>query len=468
MAKPGPVSRTGLYAALMASALLLTACDSDTDNPSTPVISDLRLQPNEALQAPGQTAHVVGTIDFADGGVGSARLHVVSNSGADRVVPVSMPGTATGSLSAEIPLSLDAIGRVTFELWLESSAGRASNRLSGTFDVRANDSALRWRPAPGAAALEDILAREGKALLAGAWNGKLYVFTGANGLIVTSPDLVTWTRQDSGFTHDLPRISSVAWSGSAFVATADLGYGEGVLIRSADGINWTRTQVIGRCPPRGNPGCVVQANLNQVAWSGSQWLAVGFEQWYDDLSRFGWAWTSPDGSTWTERSSHVVPVSFGFGSIASSGVVWVATGADSETRPVVWTSTDSQTWVQRALPVQGTGQSRNVVWGLGRFVALVQGFNLGPSPPLPAANNAVTSVDGITWQARTGADPLPELTSVATGSTRYLAIGPTRWLTSTDGLQWAPAGTPSGPCGNGVFWDGSRWLAFGGSVCLSP
>ena len=61
---------------------------------------------------------------------------------------------------------------------------------------------------------------------------------------------------------------------------------------------------------------------------------------------------------------------------------------------------------------------------------------------------------------------LPVMNAVTSGPAGYLAVGPDYRMSSGDGLTWVT--TPMVNCGNGVVWDGARYVAVGQAVCKSP
>ena len=58
------------------------------------------------------------------------------------------------------------------------------------------------------------------------------------------------------------------------------------------------------------------------------------------------------------------------------------------------------------------------------------------------------------------------MNAVTSGAARYLAVSNTYRATSTDAFSWTAV--PSIDCGNDVLWDGTRYVAVGGSICRSP
>jgi len=447
---------------------------------SAPAISNLRYTPSTELQLPGSKTTVTGTIDFADTGRNVAEMHLTTSAGDSLTIPLSVPDVASGTLTGSFSVALDQIGRSTFEVWLQDSAGQVSNRLGGSFDVLVNDTVPRWRPVPGQTELGRLLGTRGLNTV--AWNGAQYVFVGG-GVIVTSSDLVSWTlhltpSSDQG-------LNSIAWSGSAFVAVgSEPSYGgaRDVLLHSTDGVDWTATHVADQCPAplpgTTPPPCTYKAGLSKVIWAGSQFVAVGREV-VPGVGTFALILTSPDGRIWTQQAKNTLPVGadidlvgvYGMGmtSVAWSGNLFTAVGRASDGSAGLWTSTDARNWSMGTLPPLAQFTLRDVAWGLGRFVAVGWG---GTLPPVAIRSSAtVSSSDGTNWQLNTGSLPLSALNAIGVGPTRYVIASTTDWATSLDGRQWpAPVFVPSAHCGaSGLLWDGQRWVGVVGiDVCVSP
>ena len=96
----------------------------------------------------------------------------------------------------------------------------------------------------------------GNSLNSVAWSGTQFVAVGAGGTILTSPDGMTWTAQNSGTTNQL---SGITWSGAQFVAVGDFGN----ILTSPDGVTWTAQ----------NSGTTNW--FHGITWSGAQFVAVG-------------------------------------------------------------------------------------------------------------------------------------------------------------------------------------------------
>jgi hypothetical protein len=82
------------------------------------------------------------------------------------------------------------------------------------------------------------------------------VTTTSTGVILTSPDGISWTSRNSGTANS---INGVTWNGSEFVAVG----GAGTILTSLDGISWTSR--LSR----------TSASLSGIAWGGNIYVVVG-------------------------------------------------------------------------------------------------------------------------------------------------------------------------------------------------
>jgi hypothetical protein len=461
--------------AALAFAALLSACGGGggSGDPA-PSISNLRYTPTSELQLPGERATITGTVDFADSGGNVVEMHLSTSAGDSIALPLSLAGAGSGTLTGSFTVSLDKIERTSFEVWLQDSAGQVSNRLGGTFEVLINETAPRWRTAPGQAELYRLLGTNG--LSGVAWDGTKYVFVGAN-VTVVSNDLVSWQVQANDF-----RLSSIAWSGKAFVAAGSESIRGGerdVLMHSTDGASWSVVHMVDNCPAplpgTTPPPCEYKAGLSKVIWAGSQFVAVGRET-VPAVGTFALILTSPDGLSWAQQAKGVIPVGadvdvhgMGMASVAWSGGRFVAVGRAANGSAGLWTSPDARNWSPGTLPGMPTAPLftlRDVVWGHGQFVAAGWG---GTLPPIAVRSSAtLASTDGISWGLNTSALPLSALNAIGVGPSRFLLVSTTDSSTSTDGRNWSVRVDASTP-GNDVMWDGVRWIGVGANeVRISP
>lgn len=128
-----------LLGASLAALLALVACD-DTGDTDAPSISNLRYSPDEApIAAPFQ---VTGQLDFTDpdGDLAAIAFQITAPDGTASAPSRSELSGVDGLTAASLQITFTAIAPVAgdydFEVWLEDTAGHASNRLSGTVSAR--------------------------------------------------------------------------------------------------------------------------------------------------------------------------------------------------------------------------------------------------------------------------------------------------------------------------------------------
>ena len=195
---------------------------------------------------------------------------------------------------------------------------------------------------------------------AAVWTGTQFLVVGSSNRAATSPDGINWTSQAgldaSGFGTDFPL--SVVWTGTQFLVGGSLGK----IATSPDGITWTN-----------QPGLIAtaysQRPVRSISWNGTQFLVVGGPA----------AATSPDGITWTYR-----------GGLESTTFTYITrdNGLNaSDARAVSWdgtqflvvglhgraaTSPDGITWTNRST-------SLRALIGSSRSTAIDFGFDGGAS-----------------------------------------------------------------------------------------
>lgn len=178
-------------------------------------------------------------------------------------------------------------------------------------------------------------------------------------------------------------------------------------------------------------------NLEGVAWTGSQYVAVG---------RSGAVQTSPDAITWTPRSSGT---SQHLWAVAWAGNLVVAVG-DSGT---LLTSPDGIAWTSRKM---GTTENLTSVAWSGTKIVAVGTYDI-----------IRVSIDGVNWTLHdTQIGSL--LTSLVWTGWQWVAVGNDGMVTtSPDGMNWTPRGSGIGWDIRSITWSGSQHLAVGGGVIIS-
>lgn len=289
-----------------------------------------------------------------------------------------------------------------------SSLGGTRVTVGGAGTVRVSADGTTWEnPLAGANNLNSV-----------AWsptNG--YVAVGDASSAYVSSNGVTWTRRSMAASGNAAGVTS---AGGAFVAVGGLNVqtsatgstwnaispapatkplsaiaysstlplyvavaGEGKYLTSPDGITWTE---------RTSP---VNTNLNSVTWGNGQFVIVGAG---------GVMLVSSNGTSWTSRGSSAFTGNLNSVAWADSQSMYVAVGAGA-----IFTSTTGTSWTARTSPVSST-----VLYGVGntgRFVTAVG-----------ANGSIIASQDGITWKTQPSGIST-SLYSVTASDSLIVAVG---------------------------------------------
>ncbi len=214
-----------------------------------------------------------------------------------------------------------------------------------------------------------------------------FVVAGDYGVILTSPDGVTWTERVSG-TYDF--LYEITYGNGAFVVVG----ADGIILTSPDGVTWTE-RVSG-----------TYEDLLGLTYGNGIFLTTG---------DYGTILTSPDGVTWTERVSGVDD---DFDGVTYNIGTFVTVGADG----AILTSPDGVTWTER---VSGTtNYLREVTYGNGAFVAVGSGGVI------------LTSPDGVTWTERVSGTTNGVLEVICDRGIFLAAGSDGTILTSPDSVTW--------------------------------
>lgn len=420
----GPTT-TGRPLTVVLLVLALAACGGGGggSSESVPSISNLQYQPTFVLQFDGNGQSTIGgSFDFRDTGADLATFTMTTSQGATLTEPMTgAAGLKSGTALGAVVVDTTVIGQYTFQLYVTDARGNRSNSLSGSFEVRVNDTGSRWTvqslplPSGSLLRLQDVVH-----------NGSLYVAVGEG--IFTSPDAVTWTERQIGVTA---MLNDVMWSGSQFVAV-----GEGAtILTSPDGVSWTLQPV-----PAG-----FDQKLNGVAASSGRLVAVGTE-WNTQSTNEELILTSLDGSTWARATQHY---SMALYDIVWSGTKFIAVGTilgGTNAEAGVLVSSDGVDWTKHT--VGSLNVLQNVSWNGAQFVAT--GYA-----------GAVRSTDGITW-TQVGQGTVSG-GAIGWSGQRYLVCDIVYCQSSTDGIQWTGAAQLPGigPYVRGLTWGGTKWVAVG-------
>jgi hypothetical protein len=260
----------------------------------------------------------------------------------------------------------------------------------------------------GVATISNAAGSNGKANAVASGTATI---TATSGNIAGSTMLTIseWTLANSGTSNGL---RGVAWSGTQFVAVGDAN----TILTSSDGVQWT-VQASG-----------IFTYFYGTAWLGTQFAAMG--QGNKIL-------TSPDGILWTP---HAYDSYNSLNGIAWSGTEYVAVG------DLVLTSPDEVTWTSQSADI--TNSLTGIVWSGDKFVTVGYGGKI------------LTSADGITWALQTSGTT-NSLNSVAWSGAQFVAVGNTGTvLTSPDGITWTLRGGLTDSL-YGIVWSGTQFVAVG-------
>jgi hypothetical protein len=194
--------------------------------------------------------------------------------------------------------------------------------------------------------------------------------------------------------------------------------------------------------------------LQGVAWSGTQFVAVGGIPGNSFATNVGAILTSPDGITWTSRSSGTSAI---LSAVASSGTQFVVVGQNATVGgpATILTSSDGISWTPRVSGAAG-GLS-GVAWSGSQFVAV------GSNPAV--SGTILTSPDGITWTSRASGTS-SHISGVIWSDTQFVAVGSGGLiLTSPDGIAWTPRTSGTIVSLRGVVWSGALFVAVGPNSC---
>jgi hypothetical protein len=270
-------------------------------------------------------ATAVGVRDFTarDSGAPGELLGGVAWTGT-RLVAVGTSGTVLSSPDGAT-WTAHPTGTTAQLTGVAGSPGLVAAVMYGSATVLTSPDLVDWTP-------RDAGPTAASGLWSVAWTGSQFVAAGIGGAVVTSPDGLAWTGRASGTPYTL---AGVTGGGPRLVAVGGIGGLVGQVVTSPDGATWTALDL----PP-------AAGYLQDVAWTGSQYLAVG---------DFG-PMASPDGVTWTSR-----PGPAGLRAIAASPTGVMAVGSSG----AVVTSSDGQRWITWKV---GDALLEGVAWTGDRWV----------------------------------------------------------------------------------------------------
>lgn len=244
-------------------------------------------------------------------------------------------------------------------------------------------------------------------------NKDLYVAVGAAGKLATSPDGITWTQRTSSFSTSI--IWGVAYGANTWVAVGE----SGKLATSSDGITWTQRT------------SGVATEIYSVAYGNGLWC-------YGTTGGGLRTATDPT-STWTSRTSTLASAVNSL-YYDPSDALWHA-GNDAGTTGALATSPDGTTWTARTSTYSQSGPSMiptNRQAFASNTTVIVNGGNIDLT-----TWDVQSSTTGTTWTNRTPADTTEQMCCAASDATGFLVFGGSKIQTSSDGTTWTDRGVPA-------------------------
>ncbi|MCX6856937.1 MAG: hypothetical protein NTV80_18760 [Verrucomicrobia bacterium] len=363
-----------------------------------------------------------------DGNTWVARsLGTASNASAgvwtgSKIVTVGFGATSTCNSAAGFPWTQkpSAVGAYLYDiLWTGSSyIARGDNSI---FTSTNGDT---WVP-------RSTLANSFERMTAAVWSGSQFVavanVSDFNPGVFTSTNGSVWSRQK------LPRVNGglngIAWSGTTFAAVGT----QGLILTSTNGTTWT---------PRPLPG--ITLNISEVIWAGNQFVAVGGNRTYSQGALSSLVLTSPDGVKWTQQTvNSILPLQ----DIAWNGSLFVAVGQDE----LVITSPNAINWTKQTTNILNSYSLNSVAWSGTNWVVVGEG------------NTIIRSADAVTWETSNAPS---NSTSAAlndilwTGTEFIVATSAGKLWHSETGETWKERGSPTTQPLNGLAL-GNTLLALG-------
>jgi hypothetical protein len=250
-------------------------------------------------------------------------------------------------------------------------------------------------------------------------------------LTAQTVDAQNWTIRNPQLLG--PQLTAVASSSSRAVA---VGY-SGHVVSSSDGLSWS-AQNLG--PNR---------HLADIIYAAGRFVAVGALN--DAAGVRSLAFTSTDGSTWTERPTS----SRAWKSLAYGNGLFVAVGDHT-----IDTSPDGIAWTRRAPYLYS--QLQGVAYGNGMFVTV----GTWTDDRGGSYQCVQSSRDGVNWTG-VGAPTAAPLRSIAFGSGQFVMVGDNGLIfTSADGAAWTQQNAQTSAAFQDIGFFNGSFIAVGGSGAI--
>jgi hypothetical protein len=288
---------------------------------------------------------------------------------------------------------------------------------------------------------------------AAAFNGRLWVFGGANSTnndqkdLWSSSDGVTWVENNAAvLPYGREQMTMTAFNGKLWIIGGFNGTMYADVWSSPDGATWTEVTA---------SAAFGVLFAQHVITDGTQlWLFGGFNGQQTAQQNI---WSSPDGANWTLVATPLAPPDSGYDFDAAwwNGAFWLLSGSDDE----VWSSPTATQWNMVTLNAR---VPEATVWA-------VAGYQ-GKLWAVGAHMELFSSPDGINWTTVLGTLPGPGTADLIGLPDRLMMI--TDWVytapnynrevwQSTDGVNWTELASTvpfsSTATTQTVYFDGKLW-----------
>lgn len=430
----GAVSRAGSVRAFVATSVVcavLAACGGGGGSSSPPPVS---IQPSATTtSANGQSITLTATLSG-------------STAGATPTWTISGPGSLSASSGASVT-------------YLPPDPENDANDGAATVTITASDASGHSQQVQIALSAVTVPGHHwsvGAAPVANfeaiTYANGMFLATGGDGVVATSPDGTTWTRHDvSGGDVWSPVAVGSGWMMLGGVSSADS------LLTSPDGVTWTSKPL---------PAAAAGTEPIQLIYQNGIYVMLGYS---------GGSLVSTDGTNWTKLSLTGFRVAYGNG-------VFVVSGGDKP----VW-STDGMTWTASTQNVS----FNDLMFGNGHFLG-TNGLDTytstdGKTWTLAGHSTAYigsdgmsfvngkfyettssgyfSTVDGTSWTAVTL--PLDTVSFMASGGGKVVAVGYEGGIASgpdADHLSVVNPDQNGGDFGGAFYADGTYLFTSGGVV----
>ena len=278
---------------------------------------------------------------------------------------------------------------------------------------------------------------------------------GELGTILTTKDVKLWPYQSTS--NPTGRLSAAAFGNGRFVTAGQYGN----IFTSTDGIGWLES----RLTKFDNTFPYIES----ITYGNGLFVAVGDADSQDTVTPIPAIFTSPDGLTWTQRSTDTLAFGGNFTNQDMYGVAFGSVGGSpgyvavgSAGTIITSTSADGSVWTLRNTPT--TNNLNGIAFGAGTFVAVGD------------KGTILYSTDGTLWNQATIGVTTPYFQAVTFGNGLFVAVasnGVVYYATNPTGTWIKSATTIAGSLGvtygaGGGFPGGFVAVGYAGAVWESP